>query len=78
MIILFSTHSLQRMRERTITKEVVERVLADPDKKTESENQIIAAKRTNGKVTLVIYSKFGEVIFVITVVVSSKLRKYLK
>jgi hypothetical protein len=78
MIITFSKHALKRMSERSIPRGAVIEAISHPDKSHHEEDKIIAIKRTNGKVLLVIYKNQDSILFVITVVSSSKISKYLK
>jgi len=77
MILIFSAHARERIKERGIKqKDVKQCLLASVVVSPTGEN--IAVKRLNGKVLVVVFRKTGDIYFVITAFASSKSEKYLK
>ena len=78
MEITFSVHARHRMAERVITEEEIHSALEDPQKKgTEGDTDVAMRVRSNGHLLIVIYRKSGNKYHVITVIDTSKVRKYL-
>lgn len=78
MKIIFSNHALYRMKEREITKNEVKITLLEPDKLIWKDNTNIAMKlRENGHLLIIIYTDLGKTEKIITVIDTSKVRKYL-
>ena len=77
MNIIYTFHALERMRQRGISKELVELCLKNPDKREELEGVYRCVKKINNKVVVVIYRQESGMIIVITTYLSSKLHKYL-
>lgn len=66
------------MKERKIEEAWIVSTLNNPDNVILDGEQIIAAKKIKDKALLVVYAKSEGIDFVITVIYSSKLSKYLK
>ena len=77
-MLLFSRHARLRMLERGIKENLIIETVENPDNLIEWNNQHMAVKQLGKIVLLVIYSKSDSIEFVITVIFSSKLDKYLK
>jgi len=76
MSIRFTLHAIQRMKERRISKDIVEQCLDNPDKLIQGE-EMRAVKKINEKVLVVIYKVEKADKLVITAFVSSRISKYL-
>lgn len=81
--VILSEHALFQMKERSIGREVIIGTLASPDKKSvQSSGRIQAIRKINlnGKsyCVIVIYEDLPRHYRVITVFISSKVRKYLR
>ncbi len=76
-MLLFSRHARLRMLERNIKEDLVIKTIENPDNLIIENNQYIAAKQFDKSVLLVIYSKTDNIEFVVTVIFSSKMAKYL-
>ena len=77
-MLLFSKHERLRIAERGIRDASIIATLANPDNIIVENGQYTAVKQFGKKVLLVIYNKSDNIEFVITVISSSKLAKYLK
>jgi hypothetical protein len=75
--IVFSQHALRQIQQREITPEEVIHCIQNPAC-TESEGQITVAKnlRNNGQLLMVYFTAKTNLIVVVTVISTSKLRKY--
>lgn len=78
MIIIFSKHALDRLQARPLDKGRVEGTLSDPDNIIKKTDHFVAVKKFDNKVILVAYRKQNDMFYVITVISSSKVDKYLK
>ncbi len=76
MTLRFTLHAVQRMIERGISRDMVERCLDNPDKRIQNE-ELRAVKKINEKVLVVIYRVEKGDRLVITAFISSKISKYL-
>jgi len=76
--IVYSLHSLERLRQRGIGKELVVLCIQNPDKSEALEGVYRCVKKINDKVIIVIYKRENDRFIVITAYLSSKLYKYLK
>ena len=77
MILLISKHARTRMRERHVSRSLVLKALNNPDRRIANGYELKNIKRFGSKAILVVYTKSEETTFVITVVLTSKLKKYL-
>ncbi|MCE4623239.1 MAG: DUF4258 domain-containing protein [Caldisphaeraceae archaeon] len=77
MIIHYTLHALERMKQRGIDRELVYDCLRNPDKEEEIGNSLRCVKKLNGKVLVVIYERVNDTAIVITVYITSKIHKYL-
>jgi hypothetical protein len=77
MIIIYSKHSLERMRQRGISKEIVELTILTPDKMRYKEEEKVAIKTIDGSAVIVVFKEIDDVMFVITTYRSSKTSKYI-
>ncbi|MEM0053447.1 MAG: DUF4258 domain-containing protein [Nitrososphaeria archaeon] len=78
MTIIFTTHALERMKQRKISKEEVITCIMNSDKLEKIGEITKAVKRANDKV-LVVYCRYeNEDIVVITAYKSSRAQKYLR
>lgn len=77
MAIKYIPHALERMKERGISRELVEEVLLSPDNTLEGYfGRKVAQKRINGKLIRVVYEEKEDEVLVITAYITSKIRKY--
>jgi len=77
LTIKYIPHALERMKERGISRELVEEALQSPDDTTEGYiGRKVAQKRIDGKLIRVIYEEIENDIVVITAYVTSKIKKY--
>jgi hypothetical protein len=78
MKIQFTFHALQRMEERQIFLQEVIRAVRFPDKKKKREGTNISLKiRRNRKLLITIWKNVNGKCRIITVIETSKLKKYL-
>jgi hypothetical protein len=77
-MLLFSGHARLRMTERKIKEAAIIETLSNPDNLIEENGQYTAVKQFGNTVLVVVYTKSDNIDFVITVISSSKLAKYLK
>ena len=77
MEVRYTLHALERMRQRRISRNIVEACLHNPDKKERIEDAYRCVKKLNNKVLVVIYRKTGDSILIITAYTSTKIYKYL-
>jgi len=78
MKIYFTSHALQRMKERNIKKQEVYDSLKYPDKIAHKENTIVVMKlRKNNHLLIIIYNNLGSAKKIITIIDTSKVKKYL-
>ena len=78
MKIRYTFHSLERMKQRGINKELVEECLGKPDKTIVlKDNTHRCIRKIGDRVLIVIYKINGHTILVITAFTSTKIRKYL-
>ena len=77
MIIVFSSHAIKRLSERGLNKQMVLDTLSSPDKRYVKEGLDNAVKLFGNKALVVVFRKTGDVYFIITVIFTSKIRKYL-
>jgi hypothetical protein len=78
MIIIYSRHAIERMKQRNISREVIEISVANPEKIEDRGNESILIKKLETKVLVVVFRKTDDVIFIITAYITSKIGKYLK
>lgn len=83
MIIKYTKHAMARMRERSISKEAIERAIQQPDKlqaSTKSSGRFIAKKIWRGgdgkHVLLIIFEHDRDCVKIVTVIDTSKIEKY--
>ena len=77
MIILYSLHATQRMRERGIDSSDIELALSKPDRITQLEQEKRAIKKIGDRALIVIFRETNGMIVIITAFVTSKTDKYL-
>ena len=77
MIILYSRHATQRMRERGIGSSDIELELLKPDRTTQLEEEKMAIKKINDRALIVIFRETNGMNVIITAFVTSKMDKYL-
>ena len=78
MQVNFSRHALQRMDERGVTPTEVRQAIETPSKKVaKGDKRAAIALRHNRHLLIVIYTSSDTIINVITVIVTSKVHKYL-
>ncbi len=77
MIIIFSSHAAKRMYERGPNKQMVSDTLSTPDKRFVKEGLDNAVKLFGNKALVVVFRKTGDVYFIITVIFTSKIKRYL-
>ena len=77
MMILYTLHALERMRQRGIERGLVEACIREPDKDEGLNGLRRCVKGLNGRVLVVVYKPSGDTVIVITAFISSKARKYL-
>ena len=78
MIINYSTHSLVRIRERGLSKEMVGKVITNPDRLIQIEDLKKAFKQFEGSVVVVVYKEVNNLPFIITAYRSTDIKRYLK
>ena len=76
-MLLFSKHARLRMLEREVKENSVIEAIENPDNLIIEGIQHTAVKRFGKNILLVVYNKSDSIDFVITVIFSSKLGKYL-
>jgi hypothetical protein len=77
--LIFIPHSLDRMKERCISDEMVRAALSSPDNvDCTDEKRKIAQKFIEGKLLRIIFEEEGETIIVISAYCTSKISKYLR
>ncbi len=77
MIIIYSKHALERMKQRDISKEIVEMSFASPEKIVHKASESVLIKKLKTKLLVVVFRETDSVIFVITAYITSKVNKYL-
>ena len=79
MHIVFSNHAEKRMKERNILKSEVKETIFNPEKAGKQDFKNFAMKtRKNGQLLITYYIDKHEVAYVITVISTSKISKYLE
>lgn len=78
MIIIFSKHALDRLQTRPLDRIKVEATLSKPDNIIKKTDHLVAVKKFDNRVTIVAYRELSGMFYVITVISSSKVGKYLK
>jgi len=78
MIINYSTHSLVRIRERGLSKEMVGKVITNPDRLIQIEDLKKAFKQFDDSVVVVVYKEINNLPFIITAYRSTDIKRYLK
>jgi len=79
MIIVFSEHALKRMGEREISRAFVEDTIANSDRSIRQDNeQFMAVKQFGNRAILAVCTRTNDIVFVLTVISTSKISKYLK
>lgn len=78
MIINYSTHSLVRIRERGLSKEMVGKVISNPDRLVHIEELKKAFKQFDDSVGVVVYKEINNIPFIITAYRSTDTKRYLK
>ncbi len=78
MNIIYTLHALERIRQRGISRKLVELCLQNPDRDEELVETNRCVKKINDRVIVVIYKKEDENFIIITAYLSSKLRKCIK
>jgi hypothetical protein len=77
--IIFIQHALDRLKERGISKELVMKIIRNPDGvDSEIATRNIAYKLIEGKLIRIVYDEEEESIVVISAYSTSKVRKYLR
>jgi hypothetical protein len=77
--LIFIPHSLDRMKERCISDEMVRAALNSPDNvDCTDEKRKIAQKFIKGKLLRIIFEEEDETIIVISAYSTSKISKYLR
>jgi len=77
--IIFIQHALDRLKERGISKELVIKIIRNPDGvDPEIATRNIAYKLIEGKLIRIVYDEEEESIVVISAYSTSKVRKYLR
>ncbi len=78
MEIIYSMHSLERMKEREITKnEVYDTILSPKKTVRKGATQMSMRIRPNGHLLIVVYTFAIDTYKIITVIDTSKVNKYL-
>lgn len=77
MIIRYTLHALERMRQRGIDRGLVYQCLSNPDREEEIDDSRRCVKKLNGKSLVVIYKRVDDTAIIITAYITSKTRKYL-
>ena len=65
MIVIFSAHAKQRMKERNIDERSIHKCLGSPDKQFSSNGENIFVKRFDQRVIVVIFKRTGDIHYVI-------------
>ena len=78
MIINYSTHSLARIREQGPSKEMVGKVITNPDRLIQIEDLKKAFKQFDDSVVVVVYKEINNLPFIITAYRSTDIKRYLK
>ena len=78
MIINYSTHSLKRIRERGLSKEIIGKVISNPERLVEIGELKKAFKKFDDSVIVVVYKDINNIPFIITVSRSTDTKRYLK
>ena len=78
MIINYSAHSLERIRERELSKEKVEIVISNPDSLVQIEELKKALSNLMISVVVVVYEEINNIPFIITAYRSTDSKMYLK
>ena len=78
MIINYSAHSLVRIRERELSKEMVGKVISNPDRLVQIEELKKAFKQFDDSVVIVVYKEINNIPFIITAYRSTDTKRYLK
>ena len=77
--LIFIPHSLDRMKERCISDEMVRAALSSPDNvDCTDEKRKIAQKFIEGKLLRIIFEEEDETIIVISAYSTSKISKYVR
>ena len=77
--LIFIPHSLDRMKERCISDEMVRAALSGPDNvDCTDEKRKIAQKFIEGKLLRIIFKEEDDTIIVISAYSTSKINKYLR
>jgi len=76
--LIYTLHSLERLKQRKITFNQIENCLNNPDKTIIENNIKKAIKKTNNKILIVAYKEENNTIIIITAYKTSKIRKYLQ
>ncbi len=78
MNIRYTNHALQRLKDRGIRKDEVKRALMYPDAIIDKDdNSVVKKIRDNGHLLLVIFRESENTTIIITVIDTSKIKKYL-
>lgn len=77
MAITFSSHASKRLLERNLSRQMVSDTLSSPDKRLVKEGLDYAVKQYGNKALIVVFRKTGEEYFIITVILTSKIKKFL-
>lgn len=78
MIINYSTHSLKRIRERGLSKEIIGKVISNPDRLFEIGELKKASKKFDDSVIVVVYKDINNIPFIITAYRTTDTKRYLK
>jgi hypothetical protein len=76
MIIIYPKHAMERMKQRNISKEIVEMLFANQEKIEHKVNESVLIKKLKTKLLVVVFRETDGVIFVITAYITSKVNKY--
>ena len=76
--IIYTIHALRRLKQRNISKLLVEGCVKKPDKLISEDDVKRVVKRLNEKVLVVIYRLVNDKIIIITAYITSKVKKYFK
>lgn len=77
MRIRYTLHAPERMKQRGISRELVEECLRHPDKVDPLNDVYRCIKKLDEEVLVLIYREYGNTTLVTTAFISSKTRKYL-
>ncbi|HUC38820.1 MAG TPA: DUF4258 domain-containing protein [Candidatus Acidoferrum sp.] len=77
MILIFSSHAARRLLERSLNRQMVIDTLSIPDNQFVNEGLGNAVKLFGDKALVVVFRKTGDVYFIVTVIFTSKIKKYL-